>query len=79
MASNHVHGVVKMVELNGGPQALGLDGFLAHLFRKFVADSRLRVQVGGPSPAACDFLVGRSAREGMALGDEPSSREVAVA
>ncbi len=77
MASNHVHGVVKMVELNGGPQALGLDGFLAHLFGKFVADSRLRGQVGGPSP--CDFLVGKNAREGMVLEDESSSHEVAVA
>ena len=40
MSRQHVEGAVKMVKLNGGPQTLGLDGFLQHLIsnllRKFV-------------------------------------------
>jgi hypothetical protein len=37
----HVKGVVKIVELNGGPQALGLNGLLKHVLDKLVHDRRL--------------------------------------
>lgn len=42
MSRRHVEGAVRMVKLNGGPQTLGLDGFLEHLIsnllRKLVGD-----------------------------------------
>lgn len=44
MTRNHVKGAVKMVELNGGPQTLGLDGFLEHLLSTFVGDVGLQDQ-----------------------------------
>ena len=34
MARRHVNGALKMAELNGGDQTLGLDGFLAYLLSK---------------------------------------------
>ncbi|KAI9735740.1 MAG: hypothetical protein M1818_006348 [Claussenomyces sp. TS43310] len=34
----HVQGMIQMVEHNGGPQALGLNGFLEHLVCKFVGN-----------------------------------------
>ncbi|KAJ5976928.1 hypothetical protein N7501_000270 [Penicillium viridicatum] len=36
MARNHIWGATRMVAVNGGPETLGLDGFLELLFRKFV-------------------------------------------
>jgi hypothetical protein len=42
MAKRHFEGAVKMVKLNGGPQTLGLDGFIdsimSNLARKFEGD-----------------------------------------
>jgi hypothetical protein len=42
MARRHVQGAIKMVELCGGSQKLGLNGFLEDLFYKFVDIVRLR-------------------------------------
>ncbi|KAF3057602.1 hypothetical protein CFAM422_012392 [Trichoderma lentiforme] len=39
----HMQGAIKMVELNGGPQTLGLNGFLAMVLNKFTS------QVGLPN------------------------------
>ena len=35
MTKRHVEGAVKMVELKGGPQTLGMNGFLAMLLAKY--------------------------------------------
>ncbi len=35
MSKHHVRGALKMVELNGGPQTLGLDGFLKMVVQKY--------------------------------------------
>lgn len=43
MSWRHVQGAIKMVEINGGPQTLGLNGFLENLFHKFVSDVGLLV------------------------------------
>lgn len=42
MARKHVEGAVKMVELNGGPQTLGLQGYLQLLLSKFEYEMGLR-------------------------------------
>lgn len=31
MYSQHIKAAVRMVDLNGGPQTLGLDGYIEHL------------------------------------------------
>lgn len=36
MAQNHMRGASTMVELNGGQQTLGLDGFLELVFNKWL-------------------------------------------
>lgn len=41
MSKRHMLGAIKMVELNGGSQTLGLNGVLEHLFHKFVSDIKL--------------------------------------
>jgi hypothetical protein len=35
MSRHHVEGAIKMVQLNGGLQNLGLDGFLEMVVRKY--------------------------------------------
>ncbi|KAH8898423.1 hypothetical protein GQ53DRAFT_837332 [Thozetella sp. PMI_491] len=46
---SHVRGAIKMLELNGGPQSLGLDGFLASLYWYFLYDKGLFDTVTGPN------------------------------
>jgi hypothetical protein len=36
MLKHHVQGAIKMVELSGGLQSLGLDGLLAHFLSNLV-------------------------------------------
>jgi hypothetical protein len=36
MAKRHLEGAVRMVKLNGGPQTLGLDGFIGRLMSNLV-------------------------------------------
>lgn len=38
MSRRHVQGAVRMVELNGGPETLGLNGFLDMVLRKYVGE-----------------------------------------
>jgi len=38
MTKRHVEGAARIVELKGGPQTLGMDGFLAILFAKYSED-----------------------------------------
>lgn len=48
---NHVSGAVKMVELNGGPQTLGLNGFLGFLLDKFLHSEGLFDEQPRPADA----------------------------
>ena len=41
MSKQHVQGVKKMVEIRGGPQALGLNGMLEELFNKIGSEEKL--------------------------------------
>jgi hypothetical protein len=41
---SHIQGAIKMVDLIGGPDKLGLDGFLRRVFFKIIADG------GMPNP-----------------------------
>jgi len=51
MSRRHVQGATRMIELNGGPQTLGLNGFLAMLVDKYVAQVGLVTPPGGVSGA----------------------------
>ena len=52
----HVKGAARIVELNGGPQKLGANGFLEHLLHKFVKNKRLLEADAGP-PCGEGFMV----------------------
>ncbi|EXJ92419.1 hypothetical protein A1O3_00970 [Capronia epimyces CBS 606.96] len=41
MYKNHIKAAVRMVNLNGGPQTLGLDGFMEHLISNLCAKHKL--------------------------------------
>ncbi len=43
MARHHVKGAASMVDLNGGPKTLGLDGFLEIVLEKYVEQVGLRL------------------------------------
>jgi hypothetical protein len=68
MAKRHLDGALRMVDLNGGPQTLGLDGFihraLSNLVQKFESghlgwvDGFSQYQVD-PSVAPARFICGR--------------------
>jgi hypothetical protein len=41
MQHHHIQGAIKMVDLIGGPDKLGLDGFLQRVFFKVIADGSM--------------------------------------
>ena len=53
MAKRHLDGAIKMVDLNGGPETLGLDGFInrciSNLVTKFESGNLEWVDGYGPS------------------------------
>lgn len=54
MAQNHMRGASKMVELNGGHQTLGLNGFLELVFNKWVDEVGLLSELqDGLLPGSC--------------------------
>lgn len=55
----HVKGAVKMVEVGGGPQAIGLTDFVENLLHRFVHDKKL-LELDPPPPCGHAF---HSARE----------------
>lgn len=48
MSRRHVQGAVRMVELNGGSQTLGLNGFLEMVLHKYVDEVGLLGRVSSP-------------------------------
>ncbi|OIW24596.1 hypothetical protein CONLIGDRAFT_685558 [Coniochaeta ligniaria NRRL 30616] len=55
MSRRHVQGAVRMVELNGGPKTLGLNGFLEMVLQKYVGEVGL---VGGVQSPPCGSAFG---------------------
>ncbi|KZF19799.1 hypothetical protein L228DRAFT_285733 [Xylona heveae TC161] len=52
MARNHMRGAIRMVELNGGPATLGLDGFLELVFHDFVSELGMLPGLPDQAPSA---------------------------
>lgn len=59
MAQNHMRGASTMVELNGGQQTLGLDGFLELVFNKWLDEVGLLSELQDRYPPGSCFKVAR--------------------
>lgn len=57
MSKRHVQGAVQMVELNGGPQTLGLNGFLEMVLYKYVDEVGLLAGVQHTQGRSADSML----------------------
>jgi hypothetical protein len=54
ISRQHLQAALRMVEMNGGPQTLGLDGFLEMVLQKYAVQTGLTLAAVGSAAAASD-------------------------
>jgi hypothetical protein len=59
MAANHVRGALNMVQLLGGPQALGPNTFIHRMLDKYILQNKL-LEPNPSSPCGPGFMVPES-------------------